>query len=261
MPEYKKGNLTTAEKIFIKNNAGNLTIAQMSKKLNRSPTSIENFLENHTRTGRQTNQILETLRKSHEYSLLKDELNDRELKIFEKKYSEWVGQFQEDILPSEKNQIFNAIKLEIIMSKIMQHNKSIDSTIESVEEEIKKIKEDEEMDPKDKDKRIKELREFKRDIYSNYNANIRVNLEHQKVYNDALKDLNASRGQRVQKTDIKKNTFMELMKKVLDDSQRDRLGEEIELERLAAEAEANRLKQTTTYLDGSIAEPFISGRD
>lgn len=76
-----------------------------------------------------------------------------------------------------------------------------------------------------------------------------------------LTALNASRDSRVTKTDNKKNTFMALLKKMLDDGQRTRLGEDAELERLAAEAEGERFKETTTLLDGSGVEPYITGKE
>lgn len=262
MPEFKKGNLSSKEKIFIKKNASSLSIEEMSKKLDRKPSQIENYLESNSKVNYQTNQVLETLRMSHEYSLLQNEFNEKEVKIFEKKYAEWVGQFQEDILPSEKNQIFNTIKIEIIMSKVMQNNKSIEAVLNETDAEIALLQEDTELEDSQRQKRIRELREYRRDYYSTYNANISRYQDYQILYSNMLKELNASRGQRVKTApDIKKNTFMDLIRRMLDDKQRTQMGEEAELERLAAEAEANKFKQTTTFLDGSIGQPFMSGKE
>lgn len=259
--KYKGGKLDLKEKTFIKLNSGNMTIENMSKKLNRTPSIIQAFLEEQGTGGVHVSETLDLLRKSHEYSLLKDELNEKELKIFEKKYSEWVGQFQDDITSSEKNQIFNAIKYEILMSKTLQRNKSIEESIAKIEKDIDYLKSNEELDDDKREQRIKDLRDYKRDIWSNLNANIGVFERHSKMYMEMLKELKASRNQRVTKTESKKGTFMSLLASMREDSQRNRIGEEAELERLAADAEGEKFKQTTEFLDGSLAEPFITGQD
>ncbi len=259
--KYKGGKLTAKEKSFIKANSGVLTAAQMSLKMKRTISIIEEYLEESNFGGLHVSETLESLRRGHEYGLLKDELTDRELKIFEKKYSEWVGQFQEDITASEKNQIFDTIKLQIMMSKVLQRNKAIEETVSGLEAEIKALREDEEMDDEIKQKRIKDLRDYKRDIYTNFNANDRVYQEQQKLHLEMLKSLNASRNQRVTKNDNKKNTFMSLMRNMQDDAQRNQIGNEVELEKLAAISEGERFKETTTFLDGSLVEPFISGQN
>lgn len=260
-PKYKGGKLDLKEKTFIKLNSGTMTIEAMSKKLNRTPSIIETFLEELGAGGVQVSETLDALRKGHEYALLKEEFNEKELKIFEKKYSEWVGQFQDDITSSEKNQIFNAIKYEILMSKTLQRNKKTEEEIASLEKEIEYLKSDAEMDNDKREKRIKDIRDYKRDIWTNLSANIGVYERHSKMYMEMLKNLKASRDQRVTKTDTKKSTFMSLLASMREDSQRNRIGEEAELERLAAEAEGEKFKQTTEFLDGSLAEPFITGQD
>lgn len=258
--KYKVGKLTVKEKAFIKQNSGNLTISQMSKKLQRTPSLIESYLNEIGNAGVFTSEVLESLRKSHEYELLKTELNDKEIKIFEKKYSEWVGQFKEDITATEKSQIFNAIKLDMMMSKILRKNKLIEENIEEIEADIKSIREDENMAPDIKQRRITELRQYRQDSNGIYNSNIRVYQEQSALYLKMLTELKASRVQRVTKDEGLKSTFLGLLKTMKDDAQREKIGEDAELEKLAAEAEGQRYSSTTTYLDGTIDTPFVSGK-
>lgn len=257
--KFKSGKLTLKEKAFIKQNSGNLTTLQMSKKLQRTVSIIEEYLEQSGRAGLFTSEVLDNLRKSHEYELLKSELADKEIKIFEKKYSEWVGQFKEDILPSEKSQIFNIIKLDMMMSKIMQRNKAIEENMAEIEVEIREIRESD-MEDNKRQKRITELRQYRQDSYGHYNANIRVYQEQNVLYLKMLSELKASRVQRVTKDEGAKNTFLGLLRSMKDDNQRNKMGEDAELERLAAEAEGERYSTTTTYLDGTTDFPFISGK-
>lgn len=258
--KFKGGKLDLKEKAFIKQNSGNLTIAQMSKKLNRTPAIIEAFLDQSGKEGVFTSEVLDTLRRSHEYELLKSELTEKEIKIFEKKYSEWVGQFKDDIVSSEKIQIFNAIKLDMIMSKLLQRNKQIEGHMADIEEDIKALRENETMTPDDKQKRITELRQYRQDSYGQFNANMRVYQEQSVIYLKMLEQLKATRAARVTKDEGLKNTFLGLVRSMKDETQRTKMGEEAELERLAAEAEEQRYSTTTRYLDDSTGFPFITGK-
>lgn len=257
---FKAGKLTLKEKAFIKQNSGNLTIAQMSKKLERTASIIEAYLEESGSEGLFTSEVLDILRKSHEYELLKSELTEKEIKIFEKKYSEWVGQFKEDIIPSERSQIFNAIKMDMMMSKLMQRNKVIEENMAEIEEDIRAIRDNEHMDADTRQKRITELRQYRQDSYGHYNANIRVYQEQTVIYMKMLVDLKASRAQRKTNDEELKNTFLGLLRNMKDDNQRTKIGEDCELEKLAAEAEEKRYSSTTSYLDGTVDTPFVTGK-
>ena len=54
---------------------------------------------------------------------------------------------------------------------------------------------------------------------------------------------------------------MNLLKTMQIDSNRIRMGEEAELERLAANAEGEKYGELTEFLDGKLETPFISGKD
>ncbi len=256
----KTGRLTLREQAFIKANIGSMTIEEISKNLMRRPSVIQDFLNNKTRDGIQVNETLEILRQSHEFLLLKDQLTEQELRIFEKKYSEWVAQFQGDILFSEQNQIFNAIKQDILMSNLMKQRKSAEETLISLDEDINKVR-SADIEAELKDDKIMKLRKEKVSLHTIYSAIINQYQEQNKLYNTMLKDLKASRSSRETTQEKKKNDIMSLMDKMADDSQRIQIGEEAELEKLAAEAEEEKYREPTEFLDGTQAIPFISGQD
>lgn len=258
--KFKAGKLTLKEKVFIKQNSGNLTVAQMSKKLERTASLIEAYLEECGSVGIYTSEVLDGLRKSYEYDVLKAELSEKEIKIFEKRYSELVGQFKEDVTASERSQIFNLLKVESMMSKVMQKNKIIEENMAEIEIDIRAIRENEQMDPDTKQKRITELRQYRQDSYGHYYSNVRAFQELNKQHMQAVEELKATRKQRVVGDETSKNTFLGLLKKMKDDNQRTKVGEDSELERLAAEAEEKRYSSTTTYMDGTIDYPFMSGK-
>jgi len=256
----KQGKLTVKEKAFIKANSGNLTIAQMAKKLERNPTLIENYLNDTGKTGIFTSEVLNNLRAGHEYELLKGELTDKEIKIFEKKYSEWVGQFKDDIVPSERNQIFHIIKIDMIMGKLMRRNKDLEERIAETEKDIKSTLENETLSDEERNNKLARFREYRGDSYGYINANMAIYEKQQKLYIEMSDELKANRKQRVTKEEGNKNTFLGLMRQMKDDNQRIRMGEDAELEKLAAETEADRYSMTVRYLDDSLDTPFTSGK-
>lgn len=260
-PKIKGGKLTLQEQAYIKANIGAQNIEQIAQHLCRRPALIEDFLENKTRDGINVNQTLEILRQSHEFELLKSELTEKELKIFEKKYSQWVAQFQGDIVFSEQNQIFNAIKHEILMSNIMKQRKNMEETLLEIDNEINSIRESDTMEGRDKQDRITNLRKDKANLHGIYSAIINQYHEQNKIYSTMLKDLNASRSNRKPKEDVKKNHIMTLLEKMANDPERIQLGEEAELEKLSAEEEGNKYRQETRFVDDTVQIPFISGKE
>ena len=259
-PKFKSGKLSAKEIAYIKANTSSQTVDQIAQHLMRRASVVQDFIERNSRDGIYVSETLETLRSSCEYALLKDELTEKEIKIFEKKYSEWVGQFQGDVLFSERNQISNIVKQEILMSKMMQQRKNIEETIGIIDDEINTLKDHGATDKVIQD-RIKALRIQKGDLHGIYSSIISQHHEQNKLYASMQKDLKATRSSRVIKEDDKKGTILELMKMMENDNQRLNMGEEAELERLSAEEEGKKYTQLTEYLDGTQDFPFISGKN
>lgn len=259
--KLRTGKLDLKEQTFIRANTGNLTVEEIAKNLNRRPGVIKDFIENNIEDGIDAIKILEVLRQTHEYSLLKEELTNKELKIFEKKYSEWIAQFKGDILFSEQNQVFNAIKLEILMSNVMRKRKETEETMDMIDDEIEDVKSDPMLGEQEKKNRITNLRKDKSELYGIYSAIIRQHQSQGEQYSRMLKDLDASRSNRKPKDEVKKNSIMLLLEKMADDGPRTKLGEEAELERLSAEAEGEKYRQQIEFADGSLIQPFISGKE
>ena len=85
IPEkIKLGKLSLSEQAFIKANVGSMDSAQIAKKLRRRVSNIEKLLEEKTTTGVYITESLEVLRRMNQYHLLKEELSDKEIRIFSK---------------------------------------------------------------------------------------------------------------------------------------------------------------------------------
>lgn len=259
-PKFKVGKLTLKEQAYIKQNVGSMTIEQIAEKLSRRPGVIKDFVEENNREGLFASETLDDFRNGYEYQMLKEELTEKEIKIFEKKYAQWVGQFQGDVLFSEKNQVFNTIKQEILMSKTMQQRKNMEEAIAAIDEEINDIKTSGAEDKNTID-RLRSLRQQKSDLWGTHASIMRIHQEQNELYNKMLNELKAARKNRPTKDDSSKNTIMNLLKTMQIDSNRVRMGEEAELERLAANAEGEKYGELTEFLDGKLETPFISGKD
>jgi|GEM_PF-3774384 hypothetical protein len=258
--KFKGGKLTLREQAVIKQNIGSMTIEQIADKLARKPSVIKDFVEENNREGVFASETLDDFRNSYEYDMLREELTDKEIKIFEKKYAQWIGQFQGDVLFSEKSQVFNTIKQEILMSKTMQQRKNMEESIADIDAEIDAIK-SAGADDRVKQEKLKALRQQKNDLWGTHSAIMRVHQDQNELYNKMLNELKAARKNRPTKDDTSKNTIMNLLRTMQVDGSRIKMGEDAELSKLSADAEGDKYRTPTQYLDGSIQTPFISGAE
>jgi hypothetical protein len=74
-----------------------------------------------------------------------------------------------------------------------------------------------------------------------------------------LKDLKATREQRVKRLEDSKQTFVGWVRNLMSNQEvRHQLGVEMEKMRLAANAEAERLTEYHKYEDGQVDQPFLT---
>ena len=252
--------ISLKEEAFINANVGTLTPEEMGKKLALKTSTVEAFLSKRTKNGKLVASTLAELRESYQYQMLQEEFNPKEIKIFEKSYCEWVAQFQGDILFSEKGQIFNAVKQEIIMSNTLKQKKSIEETMTDIDREIVEIKESE-IDDMDKRDKISSLRKDRTDLHGALSTVVNQHQKQNELFSRMLGELKASRSNRETQEESSKNNIMTLIRSMADDEQRIIMGEEAELERLSAQSEGVRYRQPTELLDGTLEKPFVSGKE
>lgn len=258
--ELRRGALSNKERQIIKDNIGRKTPEELAHLLKRPIVQIQNQIKKFGGDSANFVDAYVALRKMPEYQSLKEELTKQELVVFENGYARWVSQVEGDMVASERSQVFLLIKQEILMSKLMKQRKYYEECIEEVEEQIKETKESD-LEMNERKQRLYELREEKSGYANWLTGCIKTIREMMKEHDLITKSLKGTRDQRFKNIDNRKHGFMELMKQTSNQVERDRMGIEAELNKLAAEEEKRKMSEPHVFLDNVADFPYMSGKE
>lgn len=197
-----------------------------------------------------------------EWKYLKEEFDTEEVRFFEHRYVKHIQQFKEDIMPTEETQIFNLIKFEILLHRNRKRTMKSHNDMERIQRGIDKIY-------KSCNNDLSKLTDAQRNFLDNMERHLASYREAQhastKEYSDLqtkhaaiLKDLKATREQRMQRIESNSSTFVELIKKLQDEEFREIKGREALIMEKAVEKEAKRLGGVHRYLDGKVDQPLLN---
>ena len=201
------------------------------------------------------------LRKTRTWLQLQDEFNVSELEYFEEKYAQYISQFKEDVLVTEETQIFLVIKLEIMLHRNAKakhgSSKEISRIVGIRDEFISTFKLSAPM--KDHDRTY--VLELDTQIQAQKTAEAARSGEFLKLeekHQALLKDLKATREQRISRVESSRESFLAIIKKLQDQEERDSSGIHMELMKMVGEKEMDRLSEPHTYLDKVIDLPILN---
>ena len=256
----KKGRFSKTEQEFIKENHKEMSIQEIATHLDRDPDSVGSYVNSKLGSTVLQEREIEALHdlqnrpfwKELEQQFAKDEL---ELLLYH--WGRIITQFRDDVLPTEELQIIDAIKLEILMNRALigqQTNmKSIDKYEELVTDEKGKA-----LEIQDKDyifnleRQIAVCRAAQESLTREYK-----DLQTKKAA--MLKDLKATREQRIKRLEDSKQTFIGWVRNLMSNPEvRQEIGTEMEKMRLATNKEAERLSEYHKYEDGMLDQPFLT---
>ena len=168
-----------------------------------------------------------------------------------------IGQFRDDVLPTEELQVIDAIKLEILMNRALKEQSKTMRDIEHMEDVVKAEKDKHTAD-QDRDYVMNLERQL-----AIYRASIETLSKDYKELgtkkSGMLKDLKATREQRVKRLEDSKQSFIGWIKHLMEAPDfRNELGISMEKMRLASEAERKKLSGYHSYEDGTIDQPFLT---
>lgn len=268
MSAKKSGKPSKKEVEFILKNISVLGLSSICAKLGRSEKTVKKVcLDNGVAYESEvTEDILSQgkasaqLRNSPEWQSLKDEFSSKELQYFTHRYSRVVSQFQDDVLSTEESQIFQLIKFEILMSRCLKDVKKLKIVRADKEKQITEILSlyDDTLLPDSERNKVYKLRGEVENLSTLENVKVdEYGKLHAKV-SSILKELKATREQRINKIDNNKFDFISLIKRMADDKFRSQAGEELAFVQIAKEREKQRLSQYHTYIDGGLDKPLLS---
>lgn len=254
----KKGRLSKTEIKFITENVDDMSVEALAEKLDRDPTSISEFIKRNLQIGlNDAEDAAFTLRKRPYYRDLRLQFTDSELELFEYHWGNIISQFKDNVIHTEELQVIDLIKLELLMNRSLKLSKSSNDQIEDMEE---RVRVERALAPELQE--MENILNWERQIASLKTAQESMTKDYRELQtkkNSMLKEMRATREQRVKDIEESKQTFVGWMKHLVSNPEVVRAyGIEMEKMRLAMEAEKKRLSQYHTYEDGMVDQPFLT---
>lgn len=257
MKHYKTGRWSKDELKFVRENATTMSIEQLSEKLNRPVAKIAELVGQ----GSLSEDGLETnIRNTHEWKQIVQQLDTDEQETFLYHWREIINQFKSDITHTEKLQMMDLIRSEILMNRVMKRMYLSQEILANLQEQLQ----DEKSKPPELRDVVK-IDRYNQDITNCFVAVSNFQKENQLLMErkqQILKEMKATRAERKKKFEDSKETLKDWVVTLITNPEvRKNLGEEIEKYRLAMEVEYKHLSDYHQYMDGTLEQPILNSEN
>tara|TARA_R110002051_G_scaffold223401_1_gene286725 strand:- start:710 stop:1495 length:786 start_codon:yes stop_codon:yes gene_type:complete len=254
----RKGRISKKEEQFIEGNIKTLSHEQIAEQLDRDPASIKDFIKRKFQVGLTSEEeAAYQLEERPYWSELKQQFSTQELELFKYHWSRVISQFKDDVIPTEEIQVVDLIKLELLMNRCLKINKS---NMDQIDAFTQLISEERSLDPDQQD--VDTIINLERQVASLRAAQESLNRDYRDLQtkkNSMLKEMKATREQRVKRYEDSKHSFTGWVVHLISNPELTRsYGSEMEKMRLATEKEKERLGQFHQYEDGLVDQPFLT---
>ena len=262
----KKGRISKDEENFIKNNLDR-DHNRVATELNRTPESILDFIKRKVAKGtfEKPSWMQNSAEEEAQFDLqfrpywieLKQQFTEDELKLFQYHWARIISQFKDDVIPTEELQVVDLIKLELLMNRSLKHNKD---NIEQISALTALIAEERARDPDQQD--LDQIFNMERQVASLKASQESLNKDYRELQtkkNSMLKEMKATREQRVKRFEDSKTSFSGYMAYLIANPEITKsYGVEMEKMRMAMLKEQDRLSQFHKYTDDQVDQPFLT---
>lgn len=268
--KLKQGTISKEEKQYVLANVGKIGLAEMASSMNRSPIAIQRFIDAHARNPGDAlvvpkrvaeEEVKSALRTTKSWLQLSQEFDQEELCAFEERYIALMDQFKDDVMASEHGQIFKAIKLELMMHRNLVQQKRAMTEIEKWETirgqflraiNNETFKEPAHMQPlTELDALLSGAMAAKQSLIKEY-----VSLDDNNQ--DILKSLKATREQRIEKNQMSKQSFTQLMHLLMERDVAEKEGRLAMQLKEQADKEYARLGREFQYTETEVDRPILN---
>jgi hypothetical protein len=262
----KRGMLAKEDKAFIAHHKDRHTSEQIAGRLRRPVSTVKKFLETLEPPRPEavlTMTLAEELQTRPEWANFREQFTDAELQHFKYRYVQLMGQFRDEgILPTEEMQLYEVIRLDILIQRTMTEQKQMHEEMHHAHQEIERIRKEfeENGDPSRIDEsRTHEIAYAKaaaqvKDLSARYDS-------YMMRQSAMLKELKATRDQRVRVLENSRQSFLGFLRMLNEEDQRDAIGREAGLMAAAADVAAEKLRRPHTYADGMTDQPLLTPED
>lgn len=259
----KRGQLSTDEQNFIRDNIGSMSIEDIAVALNRSTKPVQRYIVDHKLSFDPEENITDqNLRLKLHAKTFWPEIERQfdedtgELEYFENTWVSLVKQFREDVLPAEELQIKQFITIDILINRSMKERKRHIAETERLQRKV-----DEEYNKDEDDRDIPKLANletqlsFARNSIASYtNEYTKLLSEQQKI----SKDLKATREQRIKRIEDGKSSWVGLIRMLEDEVLREKESKEMEILAIATQKAKEKLYENHQYQDGKVDQPILT---
>lgn len=254
----KKGRFSRNEIEIIDSLHLSHTPDAIAEKLNRDTDSVAKFIKKNYGTGATAEeQAAFDLDNRPYWNELKQQFTDEELKLFKYHWARIISQFRDDVIPTEELQVVDLIKLELLMNRALKGNKD---NLEQISALDALITAERQRDPDQID--TDTLFNMERQVASLKASQESLNKDYRELQtkkNTMLKDMKATREQRVKRLEDSKQNFTSWLAHLIANPEVTKeYGLEMEKMRLAMEKEKERLSQFHKYTDEMVDQPFLT---
>jgi len=254
----RKGRFAKKEIDYIEKHMGKMSPQDIAEELDRDSASIEEFIKRKFKIGLSSEEEASYQLESRPYwAELREQFSSRELNLFKYHWTRVISQFKDDVIPTEEIQVVDLIKLELLMNRCLKVNKSNMDQIDTFQE----LAHDERaVDPDQQD--MDTIINLERQVASLRAAQESLNRDYRDLQtkkNSMLKEMKATREQRVKRYEDSKHSFTGWLVHLISNPELAKAyGIEMEKMKLAMEKEGRRLGAFHQYEDGQIDQPFLT---
>lgn len=260
---FKKGKLSPKEQEFIRQNVDKFSPKQLALNLNRTESIIQEFYKNESLSyigmSQEKSEDVELEKKLKDrpyYPELEKQLSPDELRYFVATWIHLMNQFRSDVMYSEELALKQRISMEIMCDRSQQNLRKTIEQLERMEEVLKK-----ELSKPETIRDPAKIMMLENDIAMIRNSLSTYTTEYAKIMDkikDITKELKADRSARVKKFEDSKTSFAGFLTALEDEDIRAKVGEDIEIMRLAKDTAKDRLSQFHKFADGFVDQPLLT---
>ena len=263
----KMGRISKDEEKFIRENL-NLGFEAVAAEIDREPDSVLSFIKKKVAKGdfdnppwmEQSNpeeQAQFDLTFRPYWGELKQQFTEDELDLFKYHWARIISQFRDDVIPTEELQVVDLIKLELLMNRSLKYNKENIEQISMFEGLIHDLRAVD-VDQQDRD----EIFNLERQVASLKASQESLNKDYRELQtkkSSMLKDMKATREQRVKRLEDSKQSFVGWLAYLVSNPDVARgYGTEMEKMRLAMNKQKERLSEYHKFQDDIVDQPFLT---
>ena len=255
-PVSKKDKATLIANLDIKTNE------EIAELINRSPEWVAKYRAKYERpAGMKTEQVhvlIEELHKEYFWPEIKEQFTEIECDRFGNRWVQLCEQFGDSVVATDKMQMVDLIRLELLLGRILVDKKNSLEEIKSTTEELNALRKLPIEERIEMNQVVESLMMRKTEAIAVQDTKDKMLKQIQDDKNKLFNQLKSTRDQRINKLEDNKTTFWDLLKILGDKQVEEEHGRNMALIKMAAMKSAEDLGKNYKFVDGTVDRPLYN---